>query len=137
MDTGNIEFEYIRPADKTLSGERAALEAALSRLAVKEARIRDAYENGIDSLDEYRTNKERLTAERTALNQELANLSSREPEIPLSLQKAAVMENIRSAYNLISNPDVSYEIKGAALRRIVKKIIYYRSENRLEFHYYV
>lgn len=137
LDTGNIEFEYIKPMDKTLSGERAALEAALFRLTAKEARIRDAYENGIDSLDEYRVSKERLKTERTALDQELANLFSQDPEVPLSVQKSTIMESIRSAYNLISNPDVSYEIKGAALRRIVKKIIYYRSENRLEFHYYV
>ena len=104
---------------------------------MKERRIRDAYENGIDSLLEYQANKERLRAERESLNQEFQNLISQESDASPALQKAEIMESIRSAYNLISNPDITYEIKGVALRSIVKKIIYYRGENRMEFHYYV
>jgi len=137
LDTGDVEFEYIRPANKIRSEEQAAIDAALSRLDMKERRIRDAYENGIDSLLEYQANKERLRAERESLNQEFQNLISQESDASPALQKAEIMESIRSAYNLISNPDITYEIKGVALRSIVKKIIYYRGENRMEFHYYV
>lgn len=136
LETGDVEFEYIRPIDEKLSEEQAAIEAALSHLAVKELRIRDAYENGIDSLEEYRANKNRLQAERDTLNQDLQRFTPQESDIPVSVQKAEMMEGIRTACTLISNPDVAYEIKGAAMRRIVKKITYHRSENRLEFHYY-
>lgn len=137
LNTGNIEFEYAKPIDEKQSEEKAAIEAALSRLAIKELRIRDAYENGIDSLDEYRMNKERLQAERDSLNQELENFTPQKSDIPPSIQKAEIMKGIRSACNLISNPDIEYEVKGMALRRIVKKITYHRNENRMEFHYYI
>lgn len=137
LDTGSVKFEYISPANEKLSGERAAIEAALSRLDMKERRIRDAYENGVDSLQEYRLNKERLQAERDSLNQELQSLLSQEPDVSPAMKKAEIMESIRSAYNLISNPDIEHEVKGMALRRIVKKITYHRGESRLEFHYYV
>ncbi len=137
LNTGNIEFEYTIPVDEKQSEAKATIEAALSRLAVKELRIRDAYENGIDSLDEYRMNKKRLQAERDSLNQELENFTPQKSDIPPSVQKAEIMKSIRSAYNLISNPDIEYEVKGMALRRIVKKITYHRDENRMEFHYYI
>lgn len=146
LNTANVEFEYRTPATEILSGERAAIEAALSRVAAKEARIRDAYENGIDSLDEYRLNKERLQTERDNLNQGLQALAApapvipltvSDPDLPLAVQKTTIMEGIRTAYQLLASPEVAWEIKGAALRRIVKSIIYYRSENRMEFHYYI
>ena len=82
-------------------------------------------------------NKKRLQAERDSLNQELENFTPQKSDIPPSVQKAEIMKSIRSAYNLISNPDIEYEVKGMALRRIVKKITYHRDENRMEFHYYI
>ncbi|MCI8981276.1 MAG: recombinase family protein [Hungatella sp.] len=137
LETEEVEFEYNKPSDEKVSGEQAAIDAALSRLVVKESRIHDAYENGVDSLEEYRANKLRLQAEREHLNQELKRLASQEDDIPLSVRKAQLIENIRSAHALISNPEVDFEAKGAALRRIVKKIIYHRSESRMELHYYI
>lgn len=137
LKTSDLEFEYIRISDKKISRERTAIDAALSRLAIKETRIRDAYQNGVDSLEEYQNNKQRLQTEREHLNQELQSLATQNPDIPLSARKPIVMQNIRSAYNLISNPDIGYEIKGTALRSIIKKITYHCSENRLELFYYV
>lgn len=137
LDTGNVEFEYIKKVDQNLESEKALINSALSRLSMKELRIRDAYENGIDTLEEYKANKERLKAEHERLVLELENLTSNEQEPSLAQQKAEIMNNIHSAYELLSNPDVDYDIKGTAIRRILKKIIYYRQENRFEFYYYV
>lgn len=137
LETKELEFEYRKPADEKIAKERALINAALSRLAVKESRIHDAYENGIDSLEEYQINKQRLQSEREQLNQEIESLDAQNTEIPLAVQKSMILENIRSAYNLICNPDVGYEVKGTALRRIVKRITYHRNENHLEFYYYI
>ena len=54
IDTGEIEYEYIPKTDAQTSAEEAAIQSAFSRLQVKEQRVRDAYENGIDSLEEYK-----------------------------------------------------------------------------------
>ncbi len=137
LETGDVQFEYNEPSSEKVSGEQAAIEAALSRVAVKEARIHDAYESGIDSLEEYKANKQRLQAEREHLNQELQRLTIQDCDIPLSVRKAQLIENIRSAHILISNPEVEFEAKGTALRRIVKKIVYHRSECQMELHYYI
>ena len=56
------DFTYVRkdqPAtDETVTIEQ--LQKELSKLSTREIRIRDAYESGIDSLEEYKANKERL-----------------------------------------------------------------------------
>ena len=138
LESGELTFEYVPRPDESIDAEKAFLEAALSRLSQKELRIRDAYENGIDTLEEYKSNKERLSAEYSHLQMELEQLASQAPKAPsLAVQKAAIMQNIHSAYDLLSDPDVDYEIKGAALRRIVKKIVYRKEEKRFEFYYYV
>ena len=72
-----MDFEYTRPADPETKEERDLILAAMSRLEVNERRIREAYENGVDTLEEYRQNKTRLQTERTHLEQSLEALSSR------------------------------------------------------------
>ena len=138
MTTEDIQYEYVKKIDDKIEDEKSFLESALTRLDIKERKIRDAYENDIDTLEEYKANKERLRLERSRLMEELETLSAQEPKAPpAAVQKAEIMQNIRTAYELISDPDVDYELKGAALRRLFKKIVYHRQENRFEFHYYV
>lgn len=54
--------------------EISILDAALARVAVKESRIRDAYESGIDTLEEYKDNKLRIANERQELLAEIERL---------------------------------------------------------------
>ena len=61
--------------DKTLDIEKddtvARLRQALDHLSMRESRIKLAFENGIDTLEEYGANKKRLLEERQHLQQEL------------------------------------------------------------------
>lgn len=139
LDTGRIEFEYIKKTAEKQNDEISSVEHALNRLALKELRIRDSYENGIDTLEEYSQSKERLKAEKECLTERLKELEANKKSgtASISVQKETIMINIRSVYELIADPDVSYEVKGTALRRIIRKIVYVRPENRFEFYYYV
>lgn len=137
LDTGEVDFEYIPRAKENVISECALIEAALSKTAVKEQRIHEAYENGVDSLAEYKANKARLLAEREHLEQELKKLTSQEPAIPLACQKEHLLDNIRSVCSFIQDPDIGYEIKGNSLRRIVKSITFNRETATMDFHYFV
>lgn len=137
LDTGDVNFEYIPKTSDKVTAEGALIEAALSRNAVKEQRVREAYENGIDSLAEYKANKERLKAEREHLEYELQKLSCKEPDTPPEQQKALLLDGIRSVYHLVSDPGVDYEVKGNSLRRIVKSITFNRETTTLDFHYFI
>ena len=137
LETNEVKFEYIPKNSDIIANECTRIEAALSRTELKERRIREAYENGVDSLAEYKANKERIQAERAQLKQELHTLLSQKPAMPPRQQKLQLMANIQSSYTLLSDPDVSYEMKGSALRSIVKNIAFDRETGNIEIHYYV
>ena len=107
----------------------------LERLALKEERIRAAYENGIDSLEEYRTRKEQLLKERAELEAELASLEPADCSPALSREE--LLERVKTVHDLLCSPDVDFETKGTALRSILKFIVFDRKADRFEFHYYI
>lgn len=136
LETGNFEYDRIpRPASEQDSSQKVAIEVKLERLALKEERIRAAYENGIDSLEEYRTRKEQLLKERTELEAELASLESADRSPAPSHEE--LMERVKTVHDLLCSPDVDFETKGTALRSILKFIVFDRKADRFEFHYYI
>lgn len=136
LETGNFEYDRIpRPASEQDSSQKVAIEVKLERLALKEERIRSAYENGIDSLEEYRTRKEQLLKERTELEAELASLEPADCSPAPSHEE--LMERVKTVHDLLCSPDVDFETKGTALRSILKFIVFDRKADRFEFHYYI
>lgn len=127
------DFAYVykgRPTDNTQQIEQ--LQKELSRLKTREARIREAYESGIDSLEEYKANKERLSSSRLELNASLQNLlqdeESRRPD------KSDVLREIQSINDVLKNPDVDYEEKGTLIRSVVDQIIYDKETGKMSFY---
>lgn len=136
LETGNFEYDRIpRPASEQDSSQKAAIEVKLERLALKEERIRSAYENGIDSLEEYRTRKEQLLKERAELEAELASLEPADCSPAPSHEE--LMERVKTVHDLLCSPNVDFETKGTALRSILKFIVFDRKADRFEFHYYI
>lgn len=130
-ETDDLNFTYVRkenPSDNTLLIEQIRKE--ISTLAAREKRIRDAYEKGIDSLDEYKTNKERLAKNRIELEQELQMLQEAPEGEP---DKKAVLREIKSVNDVLKNPDINYEEKGNLIRTIVDQIVYDKASEQLFF----
>lgn len=125
------EFTYVRktqPTDDTLEIER--LQKELDKLSSREKRIREAYESGIDTMEEYKANKERLTASRLKLNSQLERLMNDQEE---ELDTESILREIRSVNDILKNPDVDYEEKGVLIRGIVNQIIYNKEEGKMYF----
>ena len=98
---------------------------------MREARIRDAYEAGIDTLEEYKSNKERLVSDRLELTAALSQLLQKEQtEEP---DKEEVLKEIRSIADILKNPDVSYEEKGTLIRSVVEQIVYDKESGKMSF----
>ena len=137
LTTGEIDYEYIPDPGEESINQEALLKEALERVAVKERRIRDAYENGIDTIEEYRENKKRLQTERNQLTEELEGLQSLSDPDSQGGGKARLLERIQTIYQTLSDPDVDFETKGAAIRRVIKYIVYDRSTKTFRFYYYL
>ena len=127
------DFTYVRKeqpaADETAAIEQ--LQKELSKLSARESRIRDAYESGIDSLEEYKANKERLISNRLQLETELEKLRKEQAEKEVS--KEDVLHEIKSVNDILKNPDVSYEEKGTLIRTIVDQIVYDKESGKMYF----
>lgn len=127
------DFTYVRKeqpaADKTAAIEQ--LQKKLSKLSARESRIRDAYESGIDSLEEYKANKERLISNRLQLETELEKLRKEQAE--KEVNKEDVLHEIKSVNDILKNPDVSYEKKGTLIRTIVDQIVYDKESGKMYF----
>lgn len=137
LESHDVTYEYIPPENPVTLTEEALLKEALSRLDVKERRIKEAYENEIDTLEEYKTNKLRLKSEREEILLQMEKLQQGHPSAPDPQQsKEKLLTQISTVYDLILDPAVSYVEKNNALRRILKKIVFDRKTGTFTFFYY-
>ncbi len=131
----DIKYQYVVPKMNAAELKQHHLNNELVKIYAKEERIRLAYENGIDTLEEYRTNKERLLKMRIQL-EHLIN------ELNLSIQnhrntETDTLSDIKTIYDLIKNPLVDYTIKGTVMRNLFEDIVYDKKSESLIFHLYI
>lgn len=91
----------------------------LASLDAKEKRIRDAYINGIDTIEEYRQNKNMLKSRKKKLEEQL-NAQKKITTIP---KKQNVID-LSAMIPLLSDPDADYIEKGNSLREIFDHFIF-------------
>jgi hypothetical protein len=133
----DFDYEY-QPVEtiETVS-ERDALKEELDRIASRERRIRLAFENEVDTLEEYKENKERLKKAREDVQRQLDELDSVDTSAEHLPSKADVLAKVHTVYDIIKDPDVDYDIKGTLLRGLLNEIIYDKDNGKLIFHLYI
>ena len=129
MGQKDILFEQLTAAPD--QEEKKLLLLQIEKIQMKEQRIKEAYQNGIDSLDEYRENKELLKQERISFENKLADLESAGQPADHSLN-----EKIHDIYDILISNDFSMADKQRAIRSIVKKIVYNKKEGTIDIYYY-
>ena len=104
----------------------------MDRLAQKEKRIKAAYQDGIDTLEEYKANKTSLNKSREEIESEIAELD----KITIDRAKADQMmrDNISALLLVLKDDSADYVEKGTALRGNVDKIIFDRANNNFDFY---
>ncbi len=128
LETGDIPYRYIPPESENAEQIRL-YEEELARLQARRERVRQAYENGVDALDEYRKNKQRLTKESARLQAQMEKLRESETADSPTAQAPDIS-------SILLDPDIPYETKGQALRSIIEKIVYDKKNKKLIFYYY-
>lgn len=106
----------------------------LEKLSFREKRLREAYEAGVDTLEEYKYGKERLAAERERITALLDNAADSVPDQSVSHED--MLGRIKTVYDVLKNESLDYEIKGSFIRSVVEEIVWNRKENTLSFHLY-
>lgn len=123
--------------DSAPDNEIALLNNAINKLDTKLAKIKAAYIDGIDTLDEYKDNKHRILRERDQLTAKVQELTEASPAVISkedSIEK--LLDNIRISLEILKNENATQIEKGNAIRNIVEKIVYDKVNNSYGFYYY-
>ena len=129
-----LSFDLIRTTYTDSDLDRQIYENELNGLTKKEERVKEAYVNGIDTIEEYRHNREMIDNRRREIELLLSNLTT--VSLNPADYKDQFLAKVRSVLEVIES-DAPYELKGEALRDIVQKIVLHKETDTLEFHYYV
>ncbi len=104
----------------------------IEKLKNKRERIKDAYINEIDTLEEYKENKKRIDNEEKQLKDQLKELNYKEKQ---EFRKEKTYELCKTAYEILSDETTSLEIKDDIAHRLFDHITYNKKENTLEIVY--
>ena len=128
-------FEYIRKITQETSADTASiLKEQLLDLQKKEKRVRKAYLDGIDTLDEYRESRQAITRQKEELTIKLEAIHS--PSSTITEQDRLQMaDNIQDVLLILRSKDADMIKKADAIRSICEKITYDKSKNQLWFHF--
>lgn len=128
---GSIEIST-RQDTKTQKGYDK-YDKLIKREYVKLDRIKEAYQNGIDTLDEYKSNKQKITSE----IERLEALKAKLPRITVEDPKKVLEERRQEFLKLVHNPETPKEKLNSSLRSFVEKIVFNRLNTSVVIYYYV
>ena len=110
--------------------ERVILEKRLEKLSDKYIKAKEAYLAGIDSIDEYKENKEEILKEENALKDKLSKLGTVSPE-------EDIKPKILAAINILDDDSISHEIKNKTLKSFIDRIVIDKAHYIIKIFYYV
>lgn len=136
LDTGNISYELHDYQPTEAVDERSIIRDRLNSLSSKEERIKASYREGIDTLEEYKSNKAILRKERDNLEEQLKELEGQNPE-PDQDPTGDMLLKVRSVYDILVSDSYTYVQKNEALKQIVDKIIYDKESDSLKIYFFL
>lgn len=131
---GELSFAIKEPDPVESSPELQILEEQIGKIDIKERRIKEAYMNGIDTMEEYKENKAILAQERKILESKLSFLQKK----PVTKEEVMpkLQQRIRNVYDIITNDDFSISQKNDAVKSIIEKIVFNKETDTAEIYYY-
>lgn len=115
---------------KKKNSEKEVLITQLNMLSKKEERIKNAYINGIDTIDEYKENKIKLKREISLIENKL-NSIKKEKDMQ---EKTTIVENLHKCYDILTDDKIEMKRKYDVAHELIDKIIYENGELSLYFN---
>ncbi|MBH1941684.1 recombinase family protein [Mobilitalea sibirica] len=130
IQTGEFDYEILVIDEN--KDKLDMLKRSVKRLEIKESRIKDAYINGIDSIDEYKANKNNIQKEREYLQQQMKSIKNIKKT---DKTKDQMIYNLKTVYAILIS-DADKEAKSNAIRSAVKKIVYNKKLEHIDVYLY-
>ena len=132
VETGNFGTA-LQKAHSNASPKKKNIQTAIDRTQRKLARVREAYEAGIDTLDEYRIRKKQLQAELETLQKQLESAPESKKFIDITEE---LKKKVQSGVSILTS-DVPDELKNSVLHSFVNQIIFDRKNTSVSISYYM
>lgn len=126
LKNGSVDIHIHECINKRGTADTAA--SMLAKEQKKLVRVREAYEAGIDSLEEYRQNKIKIQQRISELEEMAAE--NEEPEVP-----GAPDVQLSIPLNMLECPAISEAAKNLSLRSIICRIVLNRPKDTIEIFY--
>ena len=130
--SANLSYSVIAAAASDNSNRLSELERQLQKLDAKEKRIKSAYQNGIDTLEEYKANKEALMEERQIIANAIQDLTPASDDQDKDALDRMMRQNISDLLSVIKDDSIDYVKKGNMMRNVVDHIVFNRKETSLD-----
>lgn len=124
----------LKKPNATLPQNDRLLKIQLDKWKNKKERIRQAYLNGIDTLEEYQANKEQLTKEKMRLEEKIL-LLKRSPSQENKQNSMQILPSFEEILQILSSNDYSNAQKNIAIKSIVEKIVYCKATHTFIVYY--
>lgn len=132
LNTGTITNIVDKSKPKNNNNQYEILSDKLKQITNKEIRIKEAYQDGIDTLEEYKENKLILQREKERLTNELKNIDKPKEK---SDRKKEIIENGKKVYEILSNDKISIKEKNDIINTLIDKIEFDNKNNTLELYF--
>lgn len=129
LTSGNFTLERANAPE--LHSNNTAVKNQIARAHLKLKRIKEAYENGVDTLEEYKANKERINYEILQLNSISAD---NEKEITPEEKRAFAKKHLKTLERL-KDPKTGEAEKNRLMKQFIKRATFYKDEHKVTVIY--
>ncbi|MCZ0668217.1 recombinase family protein [[Ruminococcus] gnavus] len=134
LDSGKITYRKIEAKTDDTVDLKTILEDQIKKIDVKLQRIKEAYMNGIDTMEEYKENKQAVQEEKQHLEKQLSEI--KEEKSNSKDDDEDMLLRVKNVYDILSSDSVDATTKNDVLRSVVEKIIYEKDKDLLKVYYY-
>lgn len=134
LNNGKITYRKIEAKTDDTVDLKTILEDQIKKIDVKLQRIKEAYMNGIDTMEEYKENKQAVQEEKQHLEKQLSEI--KEEKSNSKDDDEDMLLRVRNVYDILSSDSADATTKNDVLRSVVEKIIYEKDKDLLKVYYY-
>ena len=127
-----IVYTVISSASADADSKLADLEKQLQKAENKEKRIKAAYLNEIDTLEEYKANKAALLEERATIEKNIKLLTVSNADMSKEEMDKKMKQNISALLAVLQDDSADYVQKGNMMRNVVDHIVFDRGNTSLD-----
>lgn len=127
----NMQFNFAPKIDNKKEPQ-IDYDSLIAKENEKLNRCKEAYRNGVDSLDEYAKNKKDILDN----IEYLRNKKDTEINPTNQIDRSAYANRVMNIVKLINDPTISEKAKNEALRTIISHIIYDKANSKLAIYFY-